>query len=493
MKRTKRIIAVLLAVLMLCSGAATAFAADGDRPVLPAPADNPVDTSVYVKTVLNDPKVKPASAARLVSAANTLAGLDAKLADALTGKVLTGENVILVIDSLVKMISDKLETDPKIAPLAGAIKYLFSNGMLIEGLKQDKKFDGAVEKLRKASDDGFTTIPDIAQAGVTFTSADFGFADGDAHGFVDALVCALSEILTQLDVRSILGDFTDSVKDGAYVAGNYNLFIPVYELLALNPISSVEFTEQVEKAVSEASDKQKARFRAAADLTLRPLADLLTKIETGGVDAVIDLLPRLLYALDSGMVNALVHDLLRDKNLYGFFQFNDVLDKLDLNSGLLWDVLDKNFITGTEEKPAGFDFDKDGVKETTLPLTKEQFDALAAVLAFAADPSVKPSVSATQKNRLALDTDGALVCAILLNAAVELLETEDGAAFAKAAVGSLDNDFAKRAAGAFLSLFGSQAGRFVLYRTQGLLALLAAAAARIAVLIRSLRSRPAFA
>ncbi|MBR5619451.1 MAG: hypothetical protein IKW76_06935, partial [Clostridia bacterium] len=123
---------------------------------------------------------------------------------------------------------------------------------------------------------------------------------------------------------------------------------------------------------------------------------------------MIDLLPRLLYALDSGMVNALVHDLLRDKNLYGFFQFNDVLDKLDLNSGLLWDVLDKNFITGTEEKPAGFDFDKDGVKETTLPLTKEQFDALAAALAFAADPSVKPSVSATQKNRLALDTDGAL-------------------------------------------------------------------------------------
>ena len=42
-------------------------------------------------------------------------------------------------------------------------------------------------------------------------------------------------------------------------------------------------------------------------------------------DDRVDLLPKLLYALDSGMVNDLVCDLLRDKNLYGLFRFNTVL------------------------------------------------------------------------------------------------------------------------------------------------------------------------
>lgn len=484
MKQTRRIIAVLLAVLLAFSGAATAFAADADQPVLPAPVDNEVDVSAYVKTVLENPKVKAGNAARLISAANTLAGLDKKLADALTQNVLTGQNVILVLDSVIKAISEKLESDPKLSAIGGTIKFLFANSFMISGLQQDEKFAGAVEKFQKASENNIQTITDIVEAGIEFTSADFGFNDGDAYGFVDALVCALSEILTQLNVRSILGDFTDSVKDGVYVAGNYDLFVPLYELLELDPISSVDFTQQVEKAETAAPGNAKARFRAAANLTLKPVADLLTKIETAGVDTVIDLLPRLLYALDSGMVNDVLRDLLRDKNLYGFFQFNDVLEKLDLNTDLLWNIIDKNYITGTEEEPAGFDFDKDGQKETTLPLTKEQFDAVVRQLTFAADPSVKPSVSSTQKNRLALDTDGALVCAILLGAAVELLETEDGAAFAKAAIAGLDNRVVKWVANVFISMLGSQAGRFILSRTQGVLALLAAAAARIAVLVR---------
>ena len=484
MKTTTRIIAVVLAVLMLLSGSMGAFAADAQQPT---PADNTIDTSVYVKTALDNPKLKPRNAVRLLSAAAAFADLDTAIKDKLSHDLLTGQNVVLALDGIVDAISKALEDDPQLAMIGGAIKYLFANNYLISGLESDAKFAGALAKIRKASDDGIQTISDVVDAGIEFTSADFGFADGDAYGFVDALVCALAQTLTQLGVRSILGDFTDSVEDGVYVAGNYDLFVPLYELLELDPISSVAFTKRVEQA--ESSDDLKPRFRAAANLTLKPVADLLTKIENGGVDAVIDVLPRLLYALDSGMVNDLLAGLLRDKSLYGLFQFNDVLEKIDLNTDLLWNVVDKNFVSGTEEEPAGFDFDKDGVKDATLPMTKDQFDAIIKKLTYAADPVVRPSVSCTQKNRLALDTDKALVCAILFNAAIDLLETADGAAFAvKAINGVLENKIAKWFAGRFLSLFGSEAGRFVLARVQDILTFVASAAARISALVRARRA-----
>ena len=165
--------------------------------------------------------------------------------------------------------------------------------------------------------------------------------------------------------------------------------------------------------------------------------------------------------------------------MYGFFQFNDLLADLDLNADLIWNILDKALVTGTEDDPAGFDFDQDGEKETALPITKAQFDALAAKLTYAADPIVKTSVSSAYRNRLALETDRALVCAILVDAAVDLLETDDGAAFARKAIDSLDSSVEKRIAGTLVSMLASKAGRFVLYHTQDLLAFAASAAARI--------------
>ena len=488
MKRATKILSVLLAVLMMFTSAVTAFADDTDQPVLPAPADNPVDTSVFVKTVLENPKVKPAAARKLVSAAAAFTDADALLAEKLSQNVLTGQNVAEILDAIVSAISEQLESDPKLSAIAGSIKFLFANNFLINGMQPYEKFAGAVEKLQQANADGLETISDVLGSGVQFTSADFGFEDGDAYGFVDALVCSFSEILTALNIRGILGDFTDSAADGAYVAGNYDLFVPLYELLELDPISSAAFTEQVEKAEADEPGNAKARFRTAANLTLKPVADLLTKVESDGLDAVIDLLPRLLYALDSGMVNDLLRNLLRDKNLYGFFQFNDVLEKLDLNTGLLYDLLDKKYITGTEEKPAGFDFDKDGKNETTLPLTREQFDAIVGKLTYAADPVAKTSVSAAQKNRLALDTDDTLVCTILCSALVEFAETESGAAFLNAAIGGLEKKIVRQLAGGIISMLQSKAGRFVLYRAQTLLASAAALASRIAVFVRTRRS-----
>ncbi len=462
MKRTRKIISVLLTVLILLSSAVTAFAADTDQPALPAPADNPVDTSVYVKTVSETLKVKPADAHALLRAASELLHLNDLLEEKLTQDVLIGQNVAVVLDAVVDAISEKLESDPSLAMIAGMIKYLFANDFLINGLQPYDKFAGAVEKLKKASDNGLDTLSDVLESGVRFTSADFGFNDGDAYGFLDALVCSSSEILTSLNIRGILGDFTDSAADGSYVVGNYDLFVPLYELLELDPISSVQFTEAVELAESNAAKDPKVRFRTAANLTLKPVADLLTKIQGGGFETVIDLLPRLLYALDSGMVNELLRSLLQDKSLYGFFQFNDALEELDLNSGLLWNIVEKSFITGTEEKPAGFDFDKDGKKETTLPLTREQFDSIVRDLTFAADPIVAASVSATQKNRLALDTDDALVCAILCSALIEFAQTESGAAFLSKAVGSIEKKIVRQLAGVLLSMLQSKAGRFVL-------------------------------
>lgn len=140
------------------------------------------------------------------------------------------------------------------------------------------------------------------------------------------------------------------------------------------------------------------------------------------------------------------------------------------SSDLVWDAIDKNYITGTDDETAGFDFDKNGEKDTTLPLTKEQFDTLAKQLAYAADPVVKASVSASQKNRLALETDTALVSAILCETVVGFLETDDGAAFAEKAISGLEKKIDRWLASGLLALFRSDFGRFILRNTQTLLA-----------------------
>ena len=483
MNKINKVIAVLLAVLLTFSSAAVVYASDAETPVLPSPVDNPISTSAFVKTVLKNPKVKQKNAAKLIDAAASLAKADTKIAEALAQDVLNGQNVILIINDIISALDDALAADPSVASLAGLIKLLFNNNIILNGLQFDEKFSGAAEKLQKALADGISTVPDLLENGIEFTSADFGFADGDAYGFLDALVCSLLEICAQINVRNVLGDFTDSTKGGAYVVGNYNLFIPLYELLELEPIDSAAFTERVTAAENAKDPFGESRLRAAANLTLKPVADLLTKIENKGMTAVIDLLPKLLYALDSGMVNDLVCDLLRDKNLYYMFQFNDLIADMDLNTDLVWEIIDKKYITGTEDEKAGFDFDQNGEKEATLPLTKEQFDALAKQLAYAADPIVKSSVSATQKNRLALKTDDALVSSILCETIVGLLQTDAGAAFAEKAVGGLDKKIDRWFLGGLLTLFRSDFGRFVLRNTQTLLA----SAAKTIAAVRSLR------
>lgn len=465
MKQTKRITALLLSVVMIFSFATAAFAsdaADDTDIVLPSPVDNEIDIASFSKTVLDNPKIKSNNASKLVDAAFSFADADEKIPQLLKENVLTGQNVIDLICMIIDGISNSMSEDPTLAIAAGYIKYLFANDTLIRGLNRDTKFDGAAAKLKTASENGFTTIPDIKDSGITFTSEDFGFADGDAYGFIDAFVCSLSEIFIQLGIRNILGDFTDSVSNGVYKAGNYNYFIPLYELLGLEPISSVEFTSKVEQAQSAEGSADFNRLREAADLTFKPVADLLSALENNSSDTIIDVLPKLIYALDSGMVNELLHNLLDGKSLYGLVQFGSIIEDVDISTGLIWDYIDKSFVTGTEEEPAGFDFDKDGEKETVLPITKEQFDAVVSDLMYAFDACIKDSISATQKNRLALETDVELVCSIICDAVLEFVESEDGGAFTKKALNSADNTLVSSVGNIFVSLLQTESGRFIL-------------------------------
>ena len=484
MKKTRKLLCVLLSVLIMLSSTVVAFALDNEKNVQPNPVDNEVSTSAYVKTVIKNQKVKQKNAVKLFTAANILLDLDSAVSDAVSN-VFVGQNVIAAIGGISNAISQSLENDPKLSPAASLVKFLFTNNNIVNGLNSDEKFSGAVEKLQNATKNGFMTIPDVIDNGIEFTSADFGFEDGDAYGFFDSLVCSLSYILSQLSLRATIGDFTDSVKENQYVVGNYNCFIPLYEILELNPISSVEFTELVKQAELAEPTSETARFRTVANLTLKPVADLMTKIENGGLSAVIDILPKLLYALNSGMVNDLLNSLLKDKTLLYIVEFNDIIKDVNISTDLLWDIIDKKLVTGSEEEPAGFDFDNDGVNETKLPLTKEQFDSIIGKLEFAANPSVKSSVSSTQKNRLALDTDSALVKEILLDSIVEFLESDEGSAFAKKAVDFIDNATVKSIANGYLNMFRTRTGRFVLRTSQDLISNIAPILARLIKFFRT--------
>ncbi len=254
---------------------------------------------------------------------------------------------------------------------------------------------------------------------IVFTGADFGFADGDLYGFIDALGASLGSVEALI---GLLGTFrnTKDTANGVYKYGLYEELIPLLELPDLSVPSSVEFTDAVENTrYTDADGNEYADpVRAGVNAILTPVADYLT----GGfaedpVGAAAGLLPKLTYAVDSGMLQQTADSLLANFASFGL--------SVDLSTDGVWAIVDKKLVSGED---AGIDIDGDGEKEP-LPLTRETFFALVKGLAYCAEAVVKPSVSAHEANRPGLDASVERTATALLSWLAEEVKTKEGGAF----------------------------------------------------------------
>lgn len=383
--------------------------------------DNAVDLSAYQTAESGSVTISAKTLHRLLKllsafgtdAEGTLAALPAKLA--------TGQNVIGFMTMLAG-VHPMMSAFVTPAALAGA-------------LGRDPKFKGAAEKLNALIEAGHIALVEtetdadgnssvVWQADkdpdITFTSADFGFEDGDLYGFIDALGAAFSGVGGLL---SILGAFknTRDTQNGVYNYGNYEDLIPLYEILDLPALSSVEFTEAEETAryTDENGNEYADEVRAGVVAALKPVADYFTGEEftKHPTEALLALLPKLAYAVESGLLQNTVDSLLGSLSSFGV--------RVDLSVDGVWALLDEKLVSGDD---AGIDLNKDGVKEP-LPLTRESFASLLHALAYSAVPVVKPSVSAHALNRLGLEVSAETTATAIASSFAEILTTQEGKDF----------------------------------------------------------------
>ena len=386
-----------------------------------AQSDNAVDLSAYETAGPGEIKVSNKTFDRIVGLL-AAAGLNPQGAlAALPQKLAVGENVIGLL--------------ARIAALDPMISVFVSPVSVASALARDPKFSGAAEKLNALIAAGHTAFIETANGAasdvvwqadedpaVTFTSADFGFEDGDLYGFIDALGAALGGTGGLLSLFGTFKNTKDTV-NGEYRYGKYETLLPLLELLDLPVLSSVAFTEAEETVrFTDADGNEYADdVRAGVNALLRPVADYLTgPFADDPAAALAELLPKLAWAVESGLLQDTADSLLSALSSFGV--------AVDLSVDGVWGIVDEKLVSGEN---AGIDLNKDGKKEP-LPLTRESFADLLHRLAHAAAAVVKPSVSAHNANRLGLDTSAGMTASAFAGWLAECLQTDAGKAFVEA-------------------------------------------------------------
>lgn len=182
---------------------------------------------------------------------------------------------------------------PTLADLAGSLMTV-TPSKLAEKLTEDK-FAGAVETLNTAIAEYGNNID--AWANIQFKNGDFGFENGDREGFLDA-VAATFRPVSLITMVLTLENKIDTA-NGTYTYGGYEDLIPIFEALDLRGVvSSHEYTLAVNAAATNEL-KMDARIRQI----LVPIFNLIDDIAADPVNQVMNLLPKLAYAVDSGIVN----------------------------------------------------------------------------------------------------------------------------------------------------------------------------------------------
>lgn len=300
------------------------------------------------------------------------------LADVLVDLVLTAAGV----SDAKELVNTKILTGKTIIAIAG---FLFpalesvENGMIyitpetLAGRLTEEKFAGARAALEEAYNDW---------ENVNITSKDFGFEDGDAEGFIEALTAVLrGPSIIHLGLKF---ENSKNTSRGIYY-GAYEDLIEIFETLDLNvEMDSEEYTAYVKNS----DNKNDAKIRAI----LVPIVSLITDFGNDPVGVINDVLPKLAYAIDSGIVDNNIYNLL-DK----FKLFSVTIPPVDLSTSGIYKILNDSLLEPNDIK-----------------LSESDFSALIEKLAGCGKAVSKPSKQSDREYRLAIESDKSKSVVVLI-------------------------------------------------------------------------------
>ena len=320
--------------------------------------------------------------------------LDAFVESEVSYKDISGKKAEALINSIFDLVLDatgtadfktfidsNVFTNKTVIALAGAIYDLLAeetDGLIdvtpADMVKEltEEKFAGAVAAFEAAGE---------SWADVEINNGDLGFTDGDVEGFLDA-TSAMLRGASLLHIALKLENTAD-VKEGTYSYGAYEELIDVFEILDLRSVmSSGEYTDYV----NAAENKNDAKFRAI----LAPIAYLLVDIGNDPVNTLLDVLPKLAYAIDSGLVSTQINKLL------SMFQIIEI-SPVDLTTAGIYTILNDELLT-----------------PQSINLSEEEFTALIEALSGCGKAVKKDSVKRGLNYRMGISSDSEKAAAVLL-------------------------------------------------------------------------------
>ena len=339
----------------------------------------------------------------------------------LNEKVYTNETVALVAK--------------KLFPLVGGLSSLVAKGPKDLAAKLDKEAcAGAIAALNAAAAtlgaDGKPVDKLEAWQYLTVVDGDFGFANGDKEGFLDAVASLFRPLSLLTTVVSF--ENTTSLFYGPQL-GIYEDLIPIFEALGIKDfMTSDEYTAYVKKGTNT-NEKMDRRIRGIIT-PIFTLVDAVASAESP-VDEVLKLLPNLASAIDTGLIDTQIHSMLGKISL-GIG--NNV--KVDLTTGGVYDMIAPK-LKDIELQAAKVDENGEETAPAvtlTINLDKEKFAAaikdLSACVAFTA----KESAAKTRNWFVGIEGDSADAFVVLFRYLHSELTEENNAVAIKTAVAALD-------------------------------------------------------
>lgn len=339
----------------------------------------------------------------------------------LNEKVYTNETVALVAK--------------KLFPLVGGLSSLVAKGPKDLAAKLDKETcAGAIAALNAAAAtlgaDGKPVDKLEAWQYLTVVDGDFGFANGDKEGFLDAVASLFRPLSLLTTVVSF--ENTTSLFYGPQL-GIYEDLIPIFEALGIKDfMTSDEYTAYVKKGANT-NEKMDRRIRGIIT-PIFTLVDAVASAESP-VDEVLKLLPNLASAIDTGLIDTQIHSMLGKISL-GIG--NNV--KVDLTTGGVYDMIAPK-LKDIELQAAKVDENGEETAPAvtlTINLDKEKFAAAIKDIAACGVFTAKESAAKTRNWFVGIEGDSADAFVVLFRYLHSELTEENNAVAIKTAVAALD-------------------------------------------------------
>lgn len=399
-----------------------------------APSFVPADLSVYQKTTVTYPaKITKAQVEKAIPKINDLIfdklGTTLGLPEGgLTELVKTGLYTNSTVAELCKLLFPLLyslkdmDGFPSIAAGMVAIDPSKLSAKLTE-----EKFAGAVEKLAVSQAYGDVNTDDWGNYWNTlsFENGDMGFNDGDKEGFMDAVAA----LFRPISVINLLLSFENKVDTsrGTYTYGAYEHLVPIFEMLDLDGyLSSEEYRVNFNKIKDADSNMvMDARIRPI----LVPVLNLVDKFAENPLDTLVDVLPKLAYAVDSGLLNEQVGKIISMMA----FGLGDSL-KVDLTTEGLYTMIAPMLENLTV-----------GEKAVSIKLNKDKFMTAFKDLSGCGTAVQKDSVARGTAYRMGIDSDKADTFVTLFRWLYGEITTDENMNSIKALIGVDDMSFIQKA------------------------------------------------